>query len=321
MLTQLGTEFYAEQQALALTGVQRFSRNLQNCGTTQIGETAGDDTGCFWIRYDDNPSSRDTRAGFPAARDDSFSISQGVQIPRDNGWTWGFGIDFESHQSSGFDGLWTSDSKFIQFGASARRELWGGSVGATLQLGNNGETVTRLLGVTDASKAEGNRNVVFLSNVLDYTWKFAAGGFTVEPSFSLGTSLLRFGDMTEDGADSQNAVILGGNETHLWAEPAIGARYVSTFVSGSSLRTFARIGVLQYLSGTSTKIRAALEGAPDAAGSMRIGSDLDRTHFVGEVGLQYQTDRGFTLGLGYSQQDSDIREGGAGSLRFVLPLQ
>ena len=34
MLTQLGTEFYAEQQALALNGVQRFARNLQNCGTT-----------------------------------------------------------------------------------------------------------------------------------------------------------------------------------------------------------------------------------------------------------------------------------------------
>ena len=54
---------------------------------------------------------------------------------------------------------------------------------------------------------------------------------------------------------------------------------------------------------------------------MRIGSDLDRTHFVGEVGLQYETAGGFTVGLSYTQQESDIREGGAGSLRFVWPLR
>jgi len=79
--------------------------------------------------------------------------------------------------------------------------------------------------------------------------------------------------------------------------------------------------VLQYLSGTSTKVRAGLEGAPVAAAPMRIGSDLDRTHVVGEVGLQFQTPGGFTLGLSYTQQESEIREGGAGSLRFVLPLE
>jgi hypothetical protein len=54
---------------------------------------------------------------------------------------------------------------------------------------------------------------------------------------------------------------------------------------------------------------------------MRMGSDLDRTHFVGEMGLQYEAAGGFTLGLSYSQQDSEIREGSAGSLRFVLPLK
>ena len=321
MLTQLGTEFYAEQQALALNGVQRFARNLQNCGTTTIGETAGDDTGCYWIRYDDNPSSRDSHVGFPEAKDESFSISQGVQVPGDGAWSWGFGIDFEDHRTTGFDGLWSSDSKFFQFGASARRELWSGTVGATLALGHNGQSVTRLLGVTEATEAKGDRSLMFLSNVLDYTYEVRSGGFVLQPSFSVGTSFLRYGSMTEAGAESQNAVIYGGNETHLWVEPAIGGRYVTNFGSGASLRTFARVGVLQYLSGTSTKVRAGLEGAPLEAAPMRIGSDLDRTHVVGEAGFQFETPGGFTLGLSYTQQESDIREGGAGSLRFVLPLQ
>jgi hypothetical protein len=320
MLTQLDTEFYAEQQALGLNGVQRFARNLQNCGTTTIGETAGDDKGCYWIRYDDNPSSRDSHAGFPEAKDDSFSISQGIQLPGDGAWAYGFGIDFEDHRTTGFDGLWSADSKFFQLGASARRDLWAGSVGVTLALGHNSQSVTRLLGVTDATKAQGDRSLMFLSSVADYTYELVKGGFVLQPSFSVGTSYLKYGDMTESGAASQNAVIYGGDETHLWVEPAIGGRYVANFGSGASLRTFARLGLLQYLSGTSTQVYAGLEGAPLGTAPMRIGSDLDRTHVVGEAGLQFETPGGFTVGLSYTQQQSDIREGGAGSLRFVLPL-
>jgi hypothetical protein len=321
MLTQLGTEFYAEQQALALTGVQRFSRNLQNCGTTLAGETADDEAGCYWIRYDDNPSVRDSRAGFPAAHDDSFSISQGVQVPGDEVWTWGFGVDFESHRSGGFDGRWSSDSKFLQFGASARRNVGDGSIGATLSLGHNSQSVSRLLAVTGAAEARGHRGVVFLNNVLDYTHEFSRDGFTLQPSFSVGTSWLRNGHMKEQGAGPQSATIAGGEETHLWAEPAIGARHVLTFDSGASLRTFARVGLLQYLSGTSTKVRAGLTGAPRDTVPMRIGSDLDRTHMVGEAGFQYVAAGGLTLGLSYTQQESEIREGGAGSLRFAWPLR
>ena len=86
----------------------------------------------------------------------------------------------------------------------------------------------------------------------------------------LGTSFLRFGKMTEQGAASQNAVIHHGSEIHLWAEPAVGARYDVKFVSGSSLRLFARTGVLHYLSGTSSKVRAGLEGAQGDTAPMRV---------------------------------------------------
>ena len=85
--------------------------------------------------------------------------------------------------------------------------------------------------------------------------------------------------------------------------------------------TVVRVGALHYLSGTSTKVRAGLEGGPSHADPARFGSDLDRTHFVGEVGVQYATPGGFTMGFSYTQQESEIREGGAGSLRFMLPLK
>jgi hypothetical protein len=321
MLTQLDTEFYAEQQAIALDGTQRFARNLQNCGTLSIGDTVGDANGCLWARYDDNPSSREAVAGFPAAESSGTSISTGLQKPLDGGWTLGVAVDVENHDSHGYDDLWSAEGKFFQLGGSARRDFGPGSFGATLQLGNQSQDVTRRVGVTGVYEARGSRDVHFITNVLDYTWNVDTAGLSFQPSLNLGTSRLSYGDMTEQGAGGQNAVIAGGDETHVWIEPAIGARYTANFVSGASLRTFVRIGVLQYVYGTSTGVRAGLEGAPDYADDMRIGSDLDRTHGLGEAGLQYQAAGGFTLGLSYSHQQSDFREGGAGSLRFALPLQ
>jgi hypothetical protein len=321
MLTQLGAEFYTEQQALALKGVQRFARNLQNCGTYSIAETTGDSTGCWWGRYDDNPSTRDSRAGFPSSKDEGFSISQGLQKPRDDGWVIGVGIDIEKRESAGFDGLWTADSSFVQLGASLRRDFGSHGFGATLALGNNSQDVTRMLGVTDVTEAEGNRNVYFASSVLDYTYGITVGGLRIEPSFNLGTSLLSYSSMAEQGADSQNAIIHDGSEVHLWAEPALGARYDLPFLNGDSLRLFARAGMLHYFSGTSSKVRAGLEGAPVDAAPMRTSSDLDRTHFVGEAGMQLSLKGGFTMSFSYAMQESKIREGGAGSFRFTLPLR
>ncbi|HKU89874.1 MAG TPA: autotransporter outer membrane beta-barrel domain-containing protein [Steroidobacteraceae bacterium] len=321
MLTQLDTEFYAEQQALALGSAQRFARNLQNCGTLGIGETVGDENGCLWARYDDNPSSREAVNGFPAADSTGFSISTGLQRPLDGGWVVGVAVDIENHDSRGYDDLWTAEGKFVELGGSARRGFGAGSFGATLQIGNQSQDVTRRVGVTGVYDARGSRDVHFITSVLDYTWNFDVAGFSVQPSVNLGTSLLSYGDMTEQGAGGQNAVIAGGDESHLWIEPAVGARYTATFTSGASLRTFLRAGVLQYLSGTSTGVHAGLAGAPDYADYVRIGSDLDRTHVVGEAGLQYQAAGGFTFGLSYSHQQSDFREGGAGSLRFALPLK
>jgi hypothetical protein len=294
---------------------------LQNCGTLSIGETAGDESGCVWARYDNNPSTRDIRAGFPTATDNGSSVSTGVQESRDDGWTIGVGIDVEEHRGSGYDGSWKAEGKFMQLGGSARREFGASSIGATLSLGENSQTVTRLLGITERRQAQGDREVFFLGNVFDYTYNMAAGAFTLQPSVSLGSALLRYGGMTERDANAQNAQIMGGSEAHLWVEPAIAGRYSAEFGSGASLRTFLRVGVMQYLSGTSTKVRAGLAAATDQAAPMRIGSDLDRTHFVGEAGLQYETAGGFTLGLSYSRQESQIRAGDAGSFRFVWPLQ
>jgi hypothetical protein len=274
-----------------------------------------------WARYDDNPSSRESQAGFPQASDDGYSVASGVQKPLDDHWTVGVAVDFEDHRSRGFEDRWTADSKFVQLGASARRDLGAGSLGATLQLGNDSQDVTRVLGITAGYEARGQRDVHFFSSVFDYTWNFSAGGFSFQPSFNLGTSLLKYGSMTEQGAGGQSATIAGDSESHLWAEPALGARYVAGFASGGALRTFARIGLLQYLSGTSTAVRAGLAGAPGNAAPMSISSNLDRTHVVGEAGLQYEASGGFTLGLSYTQQQSDIRAGGAGSLRFAMPLK
>jgi outer membrane autotransporter protein len=157
--------------------------------------------------------------------------------------------------------------------------------------------------------------------VLDYTWNLTRGGFTFQPSLNLGSSRLWRDSMQERGAAAQSTVIFSGAENNLWVEPALGLRYASNLASGASLRSFVRLGYLQYLSGTSTEVLAGLSGAPAGVAPMHIGSDLDRDRVIGEAGLQWQAAGGFTLGLSYSRQESELREGGAGSLRFAVPLK
>ena len=48
---------------------------------SSIGETVGDENGCVWARYDDNPSVARGRRRVPGRESNGSSISAGVQKP------------------------------------------------------------------------------------------------------------------------------------------------------------------------------------------------------------------------------------------------
>jgi hypothetical protein len=320
LLTQLGPEFYTEQQAGALESGRRFSRIMQDCGTQDRGPDAAKQPDCLWARYD-APSYRRTAAqGFPSVHTDGHSYAWGIQLNRPSGWSYGIGVDFEDENSSGFDGRWSADTTIAQLGLVARRSFGPVSAGLVLEAGDSSAQVQRHLAVAGSTLAIGHRDVPFFSAVLDVKDDIGIGGLTLTPSLSLGFAELQGAGMSERQAGAQGLDLSGESESHLWVEPALDLAYFRSFPNQRFLRAYARVGAVEYLSGATTAVSAQLAGAPSGVTPMQVTSDLDHTQFIADGGFEFAPAARLTLGLYYTVQHSQIRDAGTASARISLAL-
>ncbi|HVN41319.1 MAG TPA: autotransporter domain-containing protein, partial [Steroidobacteraceae bacterium] len=320
LLTELGPEAYAEQQALAIASIQWFTRVMQDCGSYANDRFVGERPDCAWGLYDYSASTRDTHDGFPSSRQTANRFSAGYQRSLDGDWVMGFGVDFEHGDSHGFDGRWKGEATDVQFGLAGRRVFGATSVGGVLNVGNSHQDVHRSLAVTEPVVASGERDVPFLAAVLDVTHRYVAGGVGISPALSLGLSSL-FGDsMTEKYAGAQDLALSSHTDTRSWLEPSVAFDFERSLANNQTLRLYGRLGALYYLSQPSTEVVAGFAVAPHGAAPMVIGSDLGRTQFLGEFGVElYATDR-YMLSVSYGRQGSDIRTSDSGTARITVPL-
>src|SRR5690606_2416745 len=92
LLTQLGPELYAEQQAYTLRSGQAFGRSLRNCGWQNLGRLAGDAPSCTWVRVDLGSTDRDPDAGTPDSEETLRRYAWGFQFALERGLSVGFGL-------------------------------------------------------------------------------------------------------------------------------------------------------------------------------------------------------------------------------------
>ncbi len=322
LLTQLGPEFYAEQQAHTVGSIQQFTRVMQNCGEFDFG-VDDDDGVCSWTRFDYQSSHKDLDAGFPRTEQLSHRYSQGIQFPGDNGWSYGLGIDFENNQSSGYSGHWSGNSNTLQLGVRARRDLGAVTAGGVVTVGAAEQTVERNLAVTIPTDTYAQRSMSFITGVFDVSQPIQRGDLSVTPAITLGMSALRGDRLAETGtgwsAGGQNLVLNSGTQEHTWIEPSVAFGYEKSFSSKAALRAFARLSLIHFIAGHTSEVRAGFVGAPAGVDSMRVFSDLDRTHFLGQAGLELIAPR-YSVSLAYSAEESDVRGGSTGTLRVAIPI-
>ncbi|MBX3695429.1 MAG: autotransporter outer membrane beta-barrel domain-containing protein [Steroidobacteraceae bacterium] len=319
-MTQLGPEFYAEQQALTLGSAQRFSRALQACGAPRLGRSSGDDADCMWARFDVDSSSHDSREGFPATEQIARRYSVGAQRALEGDWLVGFGMNIGNDGSKGYDGRWVSDSTLAQLGALARRRIGASTAGLRFTAGFADHDVRRRLNVTGPVTASGEHDLRFATLVGDVSNTIQSQGFSITRSLDVGASLLEGDAMSERGAGAQGVTLERASGRHLWVEPSIAFGYEKGFEGRRLLRLYARFGVLQYLIGGDTEVRAGLTGAPAGVAPMRVISDLDQTHLTLEGGLELAALDRYTLGLSFSAQDSQSRDSGTVTARVSVPI-
>jgi hypothetical protein len=319
-LTQLGSEHYAEQQAHTLGSLQRFSRIMQDCGAMRGGRNRLGHDDCVWSRIDDHPSSHGSHDGIPRGQEEGRQYSFGFQRRVAETWTLGAGLGLEDNDTIGFDGSWSGESTVVEVGLLARRASGRTSAGMVLALGNSSQDVRRELDVTNGAIANGDRDISFVSGAFDLMHDFVRGGLVVTPAVTVGVSFLSGERMTESGAGGLDAVLASDDETHLWVQPTLAFGFERGLANRKALRVYARLGALQYLTSPTTEVRAGLTGAPAGVELMRIGSQLDRTHFLAEGGLELIAADRFTFALSYSRQTSDTRESSSTGARFAVRI-
>jgi hypothetical protein len=320
LLTQLGPELYAEQQAYTLRSGQAFGRSLRNCGWQNLGRLAGDAPSCTWVRVDLGSTDRDPDAGTPDSEETLRRYAWGFQFALERGLSVGFGLALDDGNVSGYGDLWSGGMKQLQAGASLRRNFGRWSVGGLATLGKSSQDAKRAIAVTDPRLASGDRSITFGSLLADASYRFDFDGFVVTPGLALGGALLDASGMAESGAHEQSLVMPGYTDVHLWAEPSVNVGLERAVGREGLFRAYARLGMLGYLNGARTQVRAGLAGGPEGVTPMRVKSDLDAVHLLAEGGVEYLTAAGLSLGLNYTAERSDLRSGGHLGLRFALSL-
>ncbi len=319
LLTQLSPEFYAEQQVYMLAGMQQFSRTMQDCGSLNLGAVTGNQAGCVWARFDIDAYSRGEKSHMPGSEETARRYSYGVQRTRGES-TYGIGIQLDKNDSHGYTRRWHGETTGLQMGVLGRRAFGATSAGATLTLGYNDQNVTRRVSVTQEVQSKGDRNSTSVSGVFDLTHYLNLNGIAIAPSLNLGISTMHIGSLAEANAGAQNLMLRSRTETHTWIEPAIAFGYQYNLANMKTVRGYARVGTLYYLSRAHSDTLAHLEGAPLGIEPMRVAADLGRTHFVAEGGFELIAADKFTVGLSYALEDSDVGDSNAGTIRIMFPL-
>jgi hypothetical protein len=319
LLTQLGPESYADQQAYLVGGVQDFARQLQDCGTFDATSYT-DSQGCVWVRGDYEDSTRDLYQGSPATSQILRHYSQGFQH-HDGSWNWGLAASYGSGTSSADNGGWSGNADTVQVGARLGREIgYGLALGGNLTLGNSEQFITRQLDVTNPVRTTGSRSVETLAAVLDLSRPVAFGSLRLLPQLDIGASALRGSAVHESGAGAQDLLIAEDTNVHEWIAPSLGLDDSLQLAHQSTLHAYARVGAMTFLGQTSAVTHAGFEGAPDGTPDMRVTAEMGRTALTAEGGLALSVADSATLSLSYGIEHTDNRHDGAISLRIAIPV-
>jgi hypothetical protein len=80
------------------------------------------------------------------------------------------------------------------------------------------------------------------------------------------------------------------------------------------------VSALHYIANAHTDVLAGFAAAPAGIAPMHVVSDLDRTHFGAEGGLELLAAERFALTLSYSLWHSGARRSDMGTLRLAVPV-
>ena len=306
MLSQLGPDFYGEQQAEMMRGTQRFGEAILNGGSTRYAlkdrmiwfDFLGSNT--LHSAYDDYKTVRQQTLGFALGFEDMINAH----------WSAGIAVSFEDNSANGYQGRWNANGSTERFGTVLRYKDNGSELAAMISFGWNSMDSTRVGQVAYPFNTSVNRDMQVITAMVRYAHEFVTDDFYIKPLLDLGVTHLSAGAATEHGGattkletgspSATNLALLGYYETHAWVRPAVTVRKAIIVTNTTRISLHTEMGYQYYINGNDTYVKAGFSGAPVGVDGMNVPIGLGSMASL-SVGLQMLIMNDLSFGLYYTK--------------------
>ena len=306
LLSQLGPDFYGEQQAEMLRGTQRFGETILNGGSNRYSlkdrmiwfDFLGSNT--VHSAYDDYKTVRQQTLGFALGFEDMINAR----------WSAGLAVSYEDNSANGYQGRWNANGSSERFGSVLRYKNNGSELAAMISFGWNSMGSTRAGYVAYPFNSSVNRDMQVITAMVRYAHEFVADDFYIKPQVDLGVTHLSAGAATEHGGattnletgspSATNLALLGYYETHAWVRPAVTVRKAIIVTNTTRISLHTEMGYQYYINGNNTYVRAGFSGAPAGVDPMNVPIGLGSMASL-SVGMQVLIMNDLSFGLYYTK--------------------
>ncbi|VAV95624.1 hypothetical protein MNBD_ALPHA04-1763, partial [hydrothermal vent metagenome] len=320
LLTQLGSEFYAEQNAHALRNAQNFSSRMINCGATFDRKTSDKGGTCAWAEFNIDDGRLDANLGMPSITSDTKSFSGGAHYQMGGGLGVAMSVGYSDYDLAGYGNLWVANGNAKQAGVGANYSFGDTQIGAYISVSGSTYQTMRTLPGFGGLVAASKRKQVAITGELAASNNFRFGDLSVTPSLNIGMTKLSRGGGLETGAGPNDLALSKTSDTHSWAMPGVQLSYDAALSSNWNVRPFVGGALRQYLSSPFEEASARFAFDSSGADTFLSTTPLDRSHFIGEAGLEFYNNGGISISGSYNMEKSKNRKSDRGSIRLVVPF-
>jgi len=299
-----------------------FSDSLHSCGVPDGPNRFVREGECDWFRLRGGEANQGRTAENMGFDRRSVNLSTGAQRAfGDGSWHGGFGLSYEYSDLDVEQNASTSGDQ-VQVGAIVKKEYGATSLAADLSVGYGNYDTNRYVNLPGPSvTAKSSQDVEFVSGHLRLAHAYEQGAdWYLKPLIDLGVMHAWFPGFQESGAGGANLSVARRDETYVNLTPAIEIGGETNLKNGLLLRPYAKLGITQFLSGTSPEITASFQGAPVGVAPFTVKSEMDKTYADVHLGLTVLNNKGQILQVGYLGSFSDHLKANSGVIKLSIPF-
>ena len=274
LLSQLGPDFYAEQQAEFIRGGLRFAETMLSSSGWRIPDGKRRH---WWFDFVSSDTFHDDFEDYKAVRHQTIGIATGFEQQFADSWSAGIAVNLEDNSADGYGHRWNASGSSQRIGASIRGDLGLFEISGVVSYGWNqmsssrqGDGTSLQDEVNTAVLTDVDRRLENFNAMLRFARQFQKGRFFFRPMFDVGYTRLMAKGATEVGSGPTSLILHRYTEDHGWFRPAaeFGADFrLSDF---TRLRLIASASYLRFANAEDTNAQASFLGAPGGVSPMDV---------------------------------------------------